>query len=245
MCVLLRIFVFSLCLPFFQGCYQAERLAKIGDHTPLTPTQDPTAHKHYKPVKMPMPEPYNLSYAPNSLWRTGSKTFFKDQRAKRVGDILTILIHFDDKVTFTNKTVNSRTASNTSTLSKMFGLEKHLPKSVAADGQLVNTASGPQHEGKNEVNRKEVLQTQLAVTVTQKLPNGNFVVMGRQEVRMNFEIRELVLSGIIRPCDVKPDNTVDFKHVAEARLSYGGRGEGTDMQKTPYGQQALTQLLPF
>ena len=239
-------FLFSAFLFLLSGCYHWSRLQETGATPPMTPTQDPRAHKHYAPVRMPMPEPQNPRYAPNSLWRTGAKAFFNDQRANKEGDLVTIIIDMKDKVLSKNETSNDRTSEHSATLTKFFGLEKFLPASAGTDdGNLISAGSAPSSEGKSEVKRKDIVKTRLAATVTQVLPNGNLVIQGRQEMRINFDIREVLLTGIIRPSDITPQNTIALEKVAEARFSYGGRGEGSDIQKVPYGQQALTQLFPF
>ena len=100
-------------------------------------------------------------------------------------------------------------------------------------------------DGKGTVNRSEALQTNVAAVVTQVLPNGNLVVEGKQEIRVNFEMRELIVAGIVRPEDIQSDNTIDSSKIAQARIAYGGRGQITDMQQDPYGQQLMQVLLPF
>ena len=235
-----------LCLLCLSGCYHWSRLQETGATPPMTPTQDPRAHKNYAPVRMPMPDAKNPRYSPNSLWRTGAKSFFKDQRASKEGDLVTIVIDMKDKVHFKNETRNERTSSSSATLTKFFGLEKLLPQSAGtAAGNLITAGSAPSSDGESEIKRKDIVKTNIAATVTQVLPNGNLVIQGRQEMRINFDIREVLITGVIRSSDITPENTIDFEKIAEARLGYGGRGEGSDVQKTPYAQQVLTQLLPF
>ena len=96
-----------------------------------------------------------------------------------------------------------------------------------------------------EVDRKEKIELQVAAIIVDQLPNGNFIIAGRQEVRVNYELRELLVQGIIRPEDVSPANSINYKQIAEARISYGGRGQITDVQQPRYGQQVLDMVLPF
>jgi flagellar L-ring protein precursor FlgH len=203
------------------------------------------AQPGYKPVQMPMPAPQPASYNPNSLWRNGSRAFFKDQRAHQVGDILTVAVKITDKASIANETQRSRTNKEDSTIDSFFGrtklpiLNKDLPVN------LLNAESTALSDGKGSVDRQEALTTNVAAVVTQVLPNGNLVVEGKQEVRVNYEIRELVVAGIVRPEDIQSDNTIDSTKIAEARIAYGGRGQITDVQQPRYGQQVMDIILPF
>jgi len=228
------------------GCSSIDRLASIGEKPALTAIENPTAQPGYKPVQMPMPQPEVASYNANSLWRNGSRAFFKDQRARQVGDILTITVNFTDKANIANETQRSRTNKEDSGITDFAG-SKLLSGSAASalPGRLLSADSAASSDGKGSVVRQEALQTNVAAVVTQVLPNGNLVVEGKQEIRVNFEIRELIVAGIVRPEDIQSDNTIDSSKIAQARIAYGGRGQITDVQQPRYGQQVLDVLLPF
>jgi flagellar L-ring protein precursor FlgH len=228
------------------GCSSIERLSAIGEKPSLSAIENPTTQPGYKPVQMPMPTPQAASYSPNSLWRNGSRAFFKDQRARQVGDLLTVSVNITDKATFDNETKRSRTNKEDSGVTDFAGSKLLTGKAaLVMPGKILTADSTAQSEGKGSVNRAEALQTSVAAVVTQILPNGNLVVEGRQEVRVNFEVRELIVAGIVRPEDIQSDNTIDSTKIAQARIAYGGRGQITDVQQPRYGQQVLDVLLPF
>ena len=186
-------------------------------------------------------------YNPNSLWRNGSRAFFKDQRAHQVGDILTVMVNITDKAVIANETQRSRTNKRIRDVTDFIGTKDH-PQSRQTrplPGRILTADSTASSDGKGSVNRQEALQTNVAAVVTQVLPNGNLVVEGKQEIRVNFEMRELVVAGIVRPEDIQSDNTIDSSKIAEARIAYGGRGQITDVQQPRYGQQLMDVLLPF
>jgi flagellar L-ring protein FlgH len=228
------------------GCSSIDRLSQIGEKPKLTEIENPTTQPGYKPVQMPMPKPEQASYNANSLWRNGSRAFFKDQRAHQVGDILTVAVNITDKANIENDTQRSRTNKEDSGITDFIGAktlgaqaQKVLP------GRILTADSTASSEGKGSVDRKEALQTNVAAVVTQVLPNGNLVVEGKQEIRVNFEIRELIVAGIVRPEDIQSDNTIDSSKIAQARIAYGGRGQISDIQQPRYGQQVMDVLLPF
>lgn len=226
------------------GCSAVNRLSSIGETPALSPIEDPVTQPGYRPVQMPMPTPQPASYNPNSLWRTGSRAFFKDQRAARVGDILTVVVRITDRADIANETKRSRGNRENSGVGDFIGAnlikdQRPLP------GRLLTADSTSISDGKGTVARREAVQTNVAVVVTQLLPNGNLVVEGKQEVRVNNEVRELVVGGIVRPEDIQSDNTLESSKIAQARISYGGRGQLSDVQQPRYGQQALDVLLPF
>jgi flagellar L-ring protein FlgH len=240
--------VFAACalMVLLTNCSSLERLRNIGEQPTLEAIQNPTTRAGYKPVQMPMPAPQPAVYQPNSLWRTGSRAFFKDQRASQVGDILTVQIKITDRAQFENETQRSRVNRENSGVDNFIGSKAVSPSSPFAPPFRILTAdSNGSSEGKGSIDRKEELLTNLAAVVTQVLPNGNLVIEGKQEIRVNFEVRELVVAGIVRPEDIQSDNTIESTKIAEARIAYGGRGQITDVQQPRYGQQVLDVLLPF
>jgi flagellar L-ring protein precursor FlgH len=227
------------------GCAALERLRLTGETPPLSKIENPTAQAGYKPVQMPMPTPQPASYNPNSLWRSGSRAFFKDQRARQIGDILTITVNITDKAAIANETQRSRTNSEDSGITNWFGKNTAPILNSPLPTRLLTTDSTSSSDGKGSVNRQEALQTNVAAVVTQVLPNGNLVVEGKQEIRVNYEVRELIVAGIVRPEDIQSDNTIDSSKIAETRIAYGGRGQITDVQQPRYGQQVMDVILPF
>jgi flagellar L-ring protein precursor FlgH len=242
---LVSVMTVALSAALLAGCSTLERIATIGEAPPLTAIENPTSQPGYKPVHMPMPTPQPASYSPNSLWRNGSRAFFKDQRAHQVGDILTVKVNLNDKATIDNQTKRSRENSEDSGVDNFFGKTKLPIMNTPVPTKIFTGDSSSSSDGKGSINRSEALQTNVAAVVTQILPNGNLVVEGRQEVRVNFEIRELIVAGIVRPEDIESDNTIDSTKIAQARIAYGGRGQITDVQQPRYGQQVLDILLPF
>lgn len=228
------------------GCGAIDRFAAIGQPPVLNAISNPTAQPGYKPVQMPMPAPQPAIYNPNSLWRNGSRAFFKDQRAHQVGDILTVAVKITDKAKYENETSRNRSGSENSGVSNFIGANTIVnPAKAVLPGRILTADSTGASDGKGTIDRKEELQTNVAAVVTQVLPNGNLVVEGRQEIRVNFEVRELIIGGIVRPEDIQSDNTIDSTKIAEARIAYGGRGQITDLQQPRYGQQLLDIVLPF
>jgi flagellar L-ring protein FlgH len=241
-----RVFALAAIAASMGGCAAIDRLKNIGETPSLSAIENPTAQPGYKPVQMPMPAPQPAVYNPNSLWRSGSRAFFKDQRAHQVGDILTVTVKITDNAKFENETQRSRTSKEDSGITDFAGSKLLTGKAAAVlPGKLLSADSTSSTDNKGSVNRQEALQTNVAAVVTQVLPNGNLVVEGKQEVRVNFEIRELIVAGIVRPEDIQSDNTIDSTKIAQARIAYGGRGQITDVQQPRYGQQVLDVLLPF
>jgi flagellar L-ring protein precursor FlgH len=235
-------------LALLTGCNAATRLQQIGEAPPLTTIQDPVRQPGYQPVSMPMPQAINPERRPNSLWQSGTRAFFKDQRASQIGDILTVLVDIDDEATIDNETQRRRAGSEGLGVPAFFGFEDQVQAILpnAADmSNLVEASSNSNVTGRGQINRQEEIRLRVATTVTQVLPNGNLVIQGRQEVRVNFEVRELQITGVIRPQDIGATNTIALDKIAEARVSYGGRGHIHDAQQPRYGQQFLDIVAPF
>ena len=230
------------------GCSSLDRLMSVGEKPKLAAIENPTHRPGYKPVSLPMPAIQKAKYGSNSLWRTGARAFFKDQRAAKVGDILTVLVEISDKAEFDNETRRTRSGTENLSVPGLAGLEvqlaKILPQGVNLS-TLMNTSSSSTNQGTGTVDREESLTTTMAAVVTQQLPNGNLVIEGKQEIRVNFEVREIVVAGVIRPEDISSENTIPISKIAEARVAYGGRGQISEVQQPRYGQQVMDILLPF
>ncbi len=230
------------------ACNALDRIAGIGKAPELTTIQNPVQAPGYKPVSMPMPTPVSVARKPNSLWQEGSRAFFKDQRASQIGDILTVVIEINDDAEIENTTTRTRTNTETATLNNFLGVENQLGdffSGAVAAGNIVDLGSTASNVGNGEVEREEEINLRVAAVVTQKLPNGNMVLFGRQEVRVNFEVREVVVGGVIRPEDISNENEINYDEMAEARIGYGGRGQLTDVQQPRYGTQLYDVIMPF
>ena len=184
----------------------------------------------------------------NSLWRAGARAFFVDQRASRIGDILTVQIDIDDSARTQNNTATSRTANQTLGFPHLFGLESSLGKLLPGGfdpSAAIETGSTSAKAGAGAVTRSEKISLTVAAVVTGVLPNGNLVIQGTQEVMTNGEVRRLTVSGIVRPEDISAANTIKHTQIAEARIAYGGRGDISRVQRTPAGQAVVERFSPF
>lgn len=246
--IVISITLYAGALFLLSACGAGDRLANVGKAPDITPIENPVDSPNYTRVSMPMPEQRVVTRENNSLWGGNKQTFFKDQRAATIGDILTVMIDIDDEADLANETERSRTSGEDVNLSNLLGVEtqltKVLPEAVTG-GDLVNFGTTSRSSGEGTTEREEEVRMTLAATVTQILPNGNMVIQGRQEVRVNFEKRVLELAGVIRPEDILTNNTISYDKIAEARISYGGEGHITDMQQPRYGQQVYDILFPF
>ena len=193
---------------------------------------------------MPMPPLQPPPTEVGSLWRPGSRAFFKDQRASQVGDLLTVKVEIADNASLTNNTTAVGSVSEDFGIPSLFGFKGKALSHVTGSDAL-NTSSASANAATGNIRRVEAVALTLAGTITQVLPNGNFVVVARQEVRINGELRQLMVTGVVRPQDITEDNTVTHDRIAEARISYGGRGQLTKLQTPRYGQQILESVLPF
>ncbi len=229
------------------GCGTLGKLSEVGRPPAMTPSGDPTADPSYRPITLPMPRAQSEPAEANSLWRAGSRAFFKDQRAAQVGDIVTVLVNITDTADLKTESASNRAGNESAGLPSLLGFQASLPKifSKSDPASLVSTNSKGTAAGSGSIKRNETVTLRLAGVITQVMPNGNLGVAARQEVRVNSELRELQVSGVIRPQDIASDNTVRHDRLAEARIAYGGRGQISDVQQPRYGQQILDIILPF
>jgi len=230
------------------ACNTLTRLSEVGSGPEVSNIQNPNQKPGYTPVSMPMPSPMAPPQGANSLWRAGARAFFKDQRAKDVGDILTVSLSVNDTVSFTTSLDRTRTGAETANATNLLGYEGQIAKFLpqgANPSSLLNLGSTSSAVSAGSTGRTEQMTTNIAATVTQVLPNGNLVISGRQEMKVNYEMRELTIRGIIRPEDLSTSNTVTYDKIAEARIYYGGRGVASDVSQPRYGQQLLDIIFPF
>ncbi len=248
--IIRNILLATTCLAVTACGNTLDRLGSIGEAPKLESEKSPTRQADYQPVKnWPTPvEPVADNKAANSLWQPGARSFFKDQRAARVGDILTVTVNIADSATLDNSTTNSRTAAQNLATPQIFGIQNKVAKSLttqAVPGDLLDLTSSSNNNGTGAIGRKETIVTQVAASITQVLPNGNLVIKGTQQVRVNFELREITVEGVIRPEDIAADNTIGSQQIAEARITYGGKGTVSDVQQPRMGEQLIDILSPF
>ena len=224
------------------GCNAIDRVENIGAEPKLAPITNPQQQK----VSLPMPAQAATPRQASSLWQTGAHSFFPDPRASHVGDVITVDITIADSGQISNTTTRTRNNSDSANLANFFGLENKLAAATGADpSKLVNMGSQTQNTGAGSVNRSETINLTLAALVTQILPNGNMVISGHQQVKVNTELRDLAITGVVRQEDITQDNTINLAQIAEARIAYGGQGQITDVQQPRYGSQLFDILMPF
>src|SRR3978361_1153807 len=211
----MRMFVLLAMAATLAGCGTLDRLSTVGRDPPMTPTADPTKDPKWRPVSMPMPAGQPSPNQANALWRSGSRAFFKDQRAAQVGDIVTVLVNMNDAANLKNVTTATRTGSESAGIPNFFGLEAMLPKAVDPS-KLLSASSTNSNIGTGQIQRNEAVPLRLAGIVTQVLPNGNLVIAASQEFMVNSELRDLRVTGVIRPQAIPSDNTVLHDRMAEA-----------------------------
>ncbi len=230
------------------ACSTADKISKIGQAPEVSSISNPMTSPTYQPVSLPMPSQEIVTPQKNSLWQSNRTTFFEDQRANDIGDIITVLIDIEDEATLENETERTRSGGESAGLDSLLGLEQSLNRILpqAVDNtSLADFDSNSTHTGSGTIEREDEIKLRMAALVTQLLPNGNMVIHGKQEVLVNFEKRILKIDGVIRTEDISVDNTVSYDQIAEARIIYGGEGQITDMQQPRYGQQLYDIIFPF
>jgi flagellar L-ring protein precursor FlgH len=222
------------------ACSAVNRLENIGEAPKLSAVGNPAGQK----IVAEIPRPQPISHIDNSLWQPGAQSFFHDPRAMHIGDVITVNVSVTDTAKLQNTTSRSRTNSEDAGMTNFFGLEKALPSSVDPTS-LVKMGSDNSNVGAGSIQRAETISMTLAALVAQVLPNGNLVIDGHQQVRVNNELRDMQLSGIVRREDITQDNTVNLSQIAEARVTYGGQGTMSDVQQPRYGSQLFDILMPW
>ena len=228
------------------------QLDSIGRPPPITapgaalPVIDPPVPERI--ALRPPPEEFADPRLAGSLWRSGPKSLFGDRRARSVGDILTVVIEIEDEAEISNVTTRARSGSDQVNVTAAYGLPK-IADTILSGSNTLNpgvSAEGAQDSsGSGQISREEEITLRLAATVMNVLPNGHLVIRGSQEVRVNFELRDLQIAGIVRPEDISRQNVITYDKIADARIAYGGRGQITDLQQPRYGQQIVDLISPF
>jgi flagellar L-ring protein FlgH len=227
-----------------------DRLTRVGQKPEVNPIENPAERQ--APVTMPMPTPNSAERHANSLWRPGSRAFLKDQRASQVGDIITVVMSFTGEGGSLAGT-NSRTRGNTETTgaTNLLGYENNLwgrlpgAQGAVTPATLLGLSGTTSQTGAGTTTRTDTVTSRVAAVVTQVLPNGNLVIQGSSEMRLNYETRQVGVAGVIRPSDIDRLNQIAYDRIAEARFAYGGRGQINDMLQPRWGNQVLDVLFPF
>ena len=222
------------------GCSAVDRIENIGSAPKMAPLGNPADAKLVKAIPAMPP----ITHDNNSLWQPNAKSFFSDPRASRIGDVITVNVSVADSANMQDTTSRSRTNSEGANLTNFFGLENPLAKSMNP-GNLVNMGSNTSNVGAGTVNRQETINMTLAALVAQVLPNGNLVIDGHQQVRVNNEMRDMQVTGIVRREDITQANSVNLSQIAEARITYGGQGTVSDVQQPRLGSQLFDIIMPW
>lgn len=225
------------------GCGTLGQLKTIGKAprlSEMTAVDTPLTEDSLGQPRRREPPPAMAALPPDaSLFRAGAGAFLGDQRASHKGDILTVRINVADRAEVGNTTARTRGGSENAGLSAALGL------GIAKPDPLIAGSSKSQFNGSGNISRSETISMTMSAIVTDVLPNGNLMIRGRQEIRVNYELRELIVTGMVRPQDIGRDNSIRHTQIAEARISYGGRGQLTQAQQARWGQQIYDALFPF
>ena len=227
------------------GC---SRLSDVGQRPDFQPTTDGNQYFAMTAGALPVTREDDGPLDASSLWSGGQQSLLGDRRASQRGDILTVVIEIDESAEISNASERGRSGSETMGVPQLLGLPQRIDERLpegASMGEAVSLNSSGQSSGQGSVRRNEELTLRIAATVVEVLPNGSLRIEGSQEVRVNFELRELLVTGYVRPADISRRNEITYDRIANARISYGGRGQITDVQQPRYGQQITDILLPF
>ncbi|WP_299906845.1 flagellar basal body L-ring protein FlgH [uncultured Paracoccus sp.] len=232
----------------FLSLSACSRVANMGQAPDITPPRQSTEFMAMTEPPLLLPPSTGRPEAAASLWTAQPASLVADRRATMRGDILTVVIQIDDKAEISNSSQRSRKAGDKVNIPALAGLPQRIDAKLpdgASMEDLVDAKSSSTYAGEGNVSRREKLTLRVAATVLDTLPNGVLQIEGSQEVRVNFELRELTVSGFVRPADISSRNEIAYDRIAGARISYGGRGQISDVQQPRYGQQVADILLPY
>jgi flagellar L-ring protein precursor FlgH len=224
------------------------RTDHIGRAPGFTPSINGTEHMAMMSPGLPLTVEPPAPVQRASLWTGGRQSLLGDRRAMQRGDILTVVVEIDDEAEISNTSARSRSGSDSLSIPQLFGIPQRLDERLPDGATMSNGVSidsDSESRGTGSVRRNEKLTLRIAATIMDVLPNGVLAIQGSQEVRVNFEIRELSVTGFVRPADISRQNEITYDKIASARVSYGGRGQISDMQQPRLGQQILDAVLPF
>lgn len=194
----------------------------------------------------PLAQPPRVASA--SLWTGDRGSLLGDRRAMQRGDILTVVIEINDSAQISNSTDRARSGSQDLGVPALFGLPERAAEALPGGATLdpaVGIDSQSSFSGDGSIRRTEQVTLRVAATVVDVLPNGAMRIEGSQQVRVNYELRELIVSGFVNPADISRQNEITYDRIASARIAYGGEGQISEVQQPRYGQQAAEMLLPF
>ena len=237
-------FVTCLLIIFItNGCNTADRIQNVGKIPHLNSNlQENNIYQYGDDIE----ELYNNN---PSLWQSNNTSFLQNHTTRKYGDIIKINVKFSDDAKLANASQRQRKTTENLLIPRLFGAQKHIKEAFSGEDdkpETIASLSGSNTNlGKGAIDRSEKINMQIAAMVMKNLPNGNLYVQGTQEIRVNYEVREVYISGIIRPEDISIDNSVDASKIAELRISYGGRGHMSDIQQPRIGIQLIDILSPF
>ena len=241
----MRALTYCMIILVASACSRLEQVGKVPELTPITQSTERTAMLTPAVREIIPTQPLTTQA---SLWSRSQSSLLGDRRAIVRGDILTVVVEIDERAEISNSTDRSRSGSDSLSIPNLLGIPQRIDEKAQTDARLANAVqsdSSSSSSGDGSVKRNEKLTLRIAATIVDVLPNGVLAINGTQEVRVNFEIRELLVTGYVRPQDISRQNEITYDKIASARVSYGGRGQITDVQQPRYGQQILDAILPF
>jgi flagellar L-ring protein precursor FlgH len=227
------------------GCGNLDHVGRAPEFSPLDASSERAAMYSALPEDVPV----QTATGESSLWTAQRSSLLGDHRASHRGDILTVTVEINDQATLKDSSGRTRKSSSEAGIPQLFGIPQRLDAAVLPSGatssSLVSTSSNSTFSGTGNISRTEKVTLRLAATIVEELPNGVLRIEGMQQVRVNDEMRDLIVSGYIRPDDISRQNEVAYDKIANAQISYGGRGMISDVQSPPWGQQITDQIMPF